>query len=387
MADAPITPEQRDAFFSGTTLDWLQPPAVQQRRAGLNMHPGLPAASFADSCEFISLGCTCQVSRALQALGVKRWTYPFDWVQSSMSGVIHLFRTDFEDFLTCTTHKDASHINEKAIYSRARWGGSFWHHDIEDPAVCDAFERRIQRLLGLLQDVPASKPRVFVRTVCSTLELDQTIQLYEALRDSLPECRIYLLLIIDLQETEEVIAVESYAGLDVLFFRVHEHVFATYQNFDKKQVAENYARGVACAVHVWAAGAGDPRRPPTEPSLAQISARCDQMDAGDPGSEGFWPRRFRGQRFSAKRVGMPRLFQQKQADFFIPEGVGEGKLLTMNAFGIEGIQTPVPVGGVAGQMIRLKLAEGIITAGLVMTATMTAAMSPGTLSQAPAAAQ
>jgi len=339
------------------------------------MQPGSPAAVFADSCEFISLGCTCQISRALQALGVKRWTYPFDWVQSPMNGVIHLFKTDFEDFLTCTTHKDASHINEKAIYSRARWGGSFWHHDIEDPAVCDAFERRIQRLLGLLQDVPASKPRAFVRTVSSTFELDQTLQLYEALKEALPECRIYLLLIVDLQEAEELIGLESAVGLDVLFFRVHEHVFANAQSFDRKQVAENYARGVACAVHVWAAGARPPTMP-VEPSLRHLSARCDQMDAGDPGSEGFWPRKFRGQRFSAKRVNMPRLFQQKQADFFIPEGVCEGKLLTMNAFGIEGIQTPVPAGGVAGQMIRLKLAEGIITAGLLTTATVTMAMAP-----------
>lgn len=372
MAQHPVPSDRLDAesndFFSGTTLDWLQPSAVQERRAGLNMLPGSLAAEFADSCEFISLGCNCQISRGLQALGVKRWTYPFDWLQSSMSGLIHLFKTDFEDFLTCTSTKAANQVGEKCTYNRARWGGSFWHHDVEDLSVRDAFERRIQRLLGMLPDVPASKARVFVRTASSTLELDQTLQLYETLKDALPECRIYLLMIVDLQETEELVALECSVGMDVLFFRAHEHIFATYDGFDRKQVAENYARAVACAISVWMSGIC-PASVPVEPSLAQVSARCDQMDSGDPGSEGFWPRRFRGQRFAGRRVSMPRLFQAKQADFIIPQGSGEGKLLLMNAFGIEGIQTKVPAGGIAGQMIRLKLAEGCITVGLITTMT------------------
>lgn len=370
---------QQDAeshtFLNGGTLDWLQPVAVQERRAGLNMLPGSLAAEFAEKCEFISLGCTCQISRGLQALGVKRWTYPFDWVQSPLSGVIHLFRTDFEDFLTCTLTKDAAHIGEKMTYTRARWGGSFWHHDVEDLATRDAFERRIHRLLGMRPEVPASQARVFVRTASSTLELDQTLQLYDALKDALPDCRLYLLMIVDLQDTEGLIALECRAGLDVLFFRAHERVFAEEGSFDRKQVAENYARGVACAISVWASGARSASLP-MEPSLAQVSARCDQMDSGDPGSEGFWPRRFRGQRFTTRRVSVPKLFQEKQADFIIPQGSGEGRILTMNAFGIEGIQTQVPAGGVAGQVIRLKMAEGCITAGLLTTVTVAAAMAP-----------
>lgn len=377
--------EENDAFWDGATLDWLQPPAVEERRALLGLHPGSPAAFFAESCEFIGLGCTCQVTRSLQALGLKRFTYPFDWLQSPLSGVIHLFRTDFEDFLTFTFLKDEPHMAEKVSYTRARWGGSFWHHDVEDPEVRDAFERRIRRLLGMLPEVSGAKTRVFVRSVSSTRELDLTLRLYEVLKDALPESRIYLLIIVDLQESEEMIALQSTAGLDVLFFRVSEEIFLDQDKFDRQKVVENYARGIACAVNVWTDGTC-PATFVIEPSLQRVSARCDQMDSGDPGSEAYWPRRFRGQRFVDKPIHMPRLFEQKVADFVIPDGMGEGDLLTMTAFGIEGLEMPVPPSGAAGQVLRLRLADGKITAGLLVTVSLPADTASDTASSSVLAA-
>ena len=79
-------------------------------------------AHFEQDTEFIGLGCSCVMSYGLQALGLKKRTYPFDWLRSPIDGVIHLLQTDSEDFLTFAEVIEANTLNgrrmEKQIFSR-----------------------------------------------------------------------------------------------------------------------------------------------------------------------------------------------------------------------------------------------------------------------------
>merc|ERR1712110_880361 len=104
------------------------------------------SAKFVNECEFVSLGCFCATARALQALGLKRWAYPFDWLRSSLEGVVHCIETQFEDFLT---FQDCQNVGAYHVFTGARWGGSFWHHNLEAPGTKEDFTRRIRRLFGL----------------------------------------------------------------------------------------------------------------------------------------------------------------------------------------------------------------------------------------------
>lgn len=364
QAEKPI-----DAWIEASDQVWLEEAECSARRVRLGMGPGTREATFASSCEFISLGCTCQITRTLQALDLKRFTYPFDWLQSPLSGIIHLFETGFEDFLSCTVLKDTSHTTgEKVGYFRSRWGGSFWHHNVECPKVQEAFARRIRRLLGTETQIDSSMPRVFVRAVASTIELDLTLRLHETLKQALPSSRIYLLMIVELQDDNEAITLSGKGGADVCLYRVDGHLYVDDgKNFSKQAHTEGFASAVACAISIWSGGATT-----SVSSLEQACARVDQMDTGDPGSEHFWPRRFRGQRLTIRRTPrVPRLFHQADevADMEVPDDAEANDVFKMHAFGLGGIHVRIPPGA-AGQTIRLHRANGALSAKLLSTIAM-----------------
>ena len=70
--------------------------AVKRRRETVGLNDPVVAA-FCDSCEFLSLGCYCGPACTLKSLGLKKVTYPFDWVRTPADGVIHCLQTNFED--------------------------------------------------------------------------------------------------------------------------------------------------------------------------------------------------------------------------------------------------------------------------------------------------
>lgn len=137
---------------------WLSVPAQEERHHRLALSKPKTAA-FIQNCELVSLGSYCAVSRSLQCVGLKQFTYPFDWVRCPLEGVIHCFDNKFEDFLTYSTTFEQA--GEK-VFGKSKWGGSFWHHDPACPQTQSDMMRRVQRLFGDA-DVPASKARVFVR--------------------------------------------------------------------------------------------------------------------------------------------------------------------------------------------------------------------------------
>merc|ERR1719248_308847 len=82
--------------------------------------------------------------------------------------------------------------NSHPAFTQSSWGGSFWHHDPLAAGTKEDFTRRIERLLGL-GDVPASKPRVFIRAVNSTRELNNAFRLQETLQAAFPNAPVYSL--------------------------------------------------------------------------------------------------------------------------------------------------------------------------------------------------
>jgi len=211
---APVPPIDLYHDLSDKMLEpWLEPEIVQSRRASMGLD--MPRVSeFASKCEFISLGNFCGIAQALQAIDVKQRAYPFDWVRSPVDGIIHCFESNFEDFLTFSMVRD-DEASKLQVFTGSRWGGAFWHHNPLDPKTKADCIRRIERMLAL-GDVPASKPRFFVRAVNSTSELRSTMKLKETLQRALPNTTIYLLVLIDFQIEAGPLRLEGDAGKNIL---------------------------------------------------------------------------------------------------------------------------------------------------------------------------
>jgi len=279
------------------TEPWLSAAAKQQRRANLGLTWPQPA-EFIERCEFISLGCYCGPSRSLQALDVKKYSYPFDWIRSPATGIMHVLDTRFKDFLTYTVMQDQGAVGK--LYGKTHWGGSFWHHDPQQEKTKEEFTRRAERLLGL-GEVPINKPRVFCWAVNSTRELDDALRLHDSLRNALQnKCQVYLCVLVDLQRQVGPIRIKGRP--DVLFCRVSESLFADEgAHWSMEKECEAYAEAIAFAVRSWS---GDERTAAyvgEVPTLRDVCSKMDSFDGGSPALELFFPRRFHGQAITIRR--------------------------------------------------------------------------------------
>jgi len=280
---------------------WLQPAAKQQRRASLGLTWPQPA-EFIERCEFISLGCYCGPSRSLQALDVKKYSYPFDWIRSPATGIMHVLDTRFQDFLTYTKTQDQGAVGH--LYGNTHWGGSFWHHDPQKDKTKEEFKRRAERLLGL-GEVPITKPRVFCWAVNSTRELDDALRLHEKLRNALQnQCQVYLCVLVDLQPQVGPIRVQGRP--DVLFCRVSETLFADEgAHWSMEKECEAYAEAIAFAIRTWCGDTRTTAYVKEVPTLRDVSSQMQPFDGGSPALELFFPRRFHGQPISIRRPVSP----------------------------------------------------------------------------------
>lgn len=294
---------------------WLAPEAQQARWVGLGLDEPR-AAAFAGSNEFISLGCFCGVSRTLQALGLKRYSYPFDWVRCPVEGVIHCLENRFEDFLTFTASCQPPYVKQK-VFTTSRWGGSFWHHDPLAPGTADTFLRRAERFLGL-RELPMGQGRVFVVAVNSTREISSVPRLFDALKNALPHARVRLLVLIDLQKTQGPVCLSGSSSNSVLFYQMSEEIFgaprgaATPQRgqsplpkpngsgWSMQAHAEAYAEAVAYAIKYWSGIESTLEQLRVVPNIASLSLLCGQWDGGSPTNELFFPRPLVGPRLHIK---------------------------------------------------------------------------------------
>lgn len=285
-ARVPVNPgdTHQDIDDRAAADPFLSPQRQRRRRdaAGLSSHL---SSHFVENCEFVSLGCFCAVAHALRSLGLGKHAYPFDWNRSPLAGVIHLLERGFADFLTHTFVRDEGH--KGIVFGGSSWGGSFWHHDISKQKVKDDFKRRIQRFYGL-KEVPATQPRVFVRAVNSTEELSMILELFGILRRTLPDAKLKLLVLVDLQVSTGVVRVTDERYDDVLFARIHESLFAhSARHWTIEKHSNAYAEAIAACVLVWAGMHTAQVRDVA--CLEELQRVCDPFDGGSTRDSLFSP--------------------------------------------------------------------------------------------------
>eukprot|EP00403_Amphidinium_massartii_P030378 CAMPEP_0178405632 /NCGR_PEP_ID=MMETSP0689_2-20121128/18500_1 /TAXON_ID=160604 /ORGANISM="Amphidinium massartii, Strain CS-259" /LENGTH=489 /DNA_ID=CAMNT_0020026655 /DNA_START=79 /DNA_END=1548 /DNA_ORIENTATION=+ len=277
QVQAPVARQDIDAFMEGSK----NPADQEAKRASLGL-TAPPLASFLANAEFISIGNFCAVANALEALGLRKQAYPFDWVRSPAKGIIHLFNNKFSDFFQYgATQLTGDH---GVAYTNTAWGGSFWHHDIQDPKVKASFQRRIDRILGK-GDVPDTVPRVFVRTLNSSDEIGLCLDLHKALQKAFKKTTVYLLLLLDMQDQTGPLRLAGSAGDNILFYRIP---LSAAMTADINVRAQGYWPALAFAVRYWAC-----RQDAVSelPSLQQLKDCVDGFDGGDPAVQLYAPRR------------------------------------------------------------------------------------------------
>lgn len=327
------------------------------RRASLGL-TSQNTMCFVDKCEFISLGCFCAVSNALQLLGMKRHSYPFDWVRSSLEGLMHCLDMEFEDFLT---YSMCWATDQYVVFGGTRWGGSFWHHNLEAPITKHDMLRRVDRFYGR-ESVPAAQPRVFVRSVNSSREVQSASRLLDALRNALPGTEVFLLLILDAQNREGLMAISGKDAVGLLFYGITE--METHYNISQgvQWFSETYARAIAAAIKHWS-GEGSIEGLRMFANLKELSGACVQFDGGDPGRELFTPRKFFGQYLTADRdmANHKILFAQVQSrNFVVPEHYDVKSPYQVEAFG-KTLRINLPVATCGGCFLQLCLNDNAIS--------------------------
>jgi hypothetical protein len=286
--DVPAAPQPNPSKPKGKRVlkpePWLERPFQEARRAALGLQAGR-AHQFAEGSEYVGLGSFCAVSRALQALDLKKFSYPFDWTRSSLEGILHCIDHNFSDFLI---HSSCKEHDAAGVCFGCAWGGSFWHHDPTEPQSQQDFARRIARLYGQ-REVPLSKPRVFVRSMNSTDEVYLIPKLMHTLRWMLPGVTVYLLLLVDNQPSAGFMRLQGVP--EVLLYKTGETLFANGgAAWTMQKQAEAYGEAIALATHLWADGDFRPKVEEVA-SLPQLFGKLFPFSGGDASTEMYWPSR------------------------------------------------------------------------------------------------
>jgi len=322
-------------------------------------------SAFCESCEFISLGCCCAVSSALELLGLKRNSYPFDWVRSSLEGITHCLDVQFEDFLTYSTY---SVTDQYVVFGGTRWGGSFWHHNLEVPMTRKDMSRRVSRFYGR-ENISMNMPRVFVRVINSSREIHAAIRFRKTLCSSLlGEPHVYMLFIVDMQTFEGAMSIQGQDGHGLLFYAIRES--ETTHNITQgaeafRLCSETYTRAIAFAITHWAAG-GSSENVQMFANLNQLCAACVQFDGGDTGRELFTPRKFYGQQMEtfSEKCRLQNLFAKIQTQMFmLPQDIAIDVPYPVECFG-RSMRVKLPAGSLGGDVLQLYLNDCTLSASV-----------------------
>jgi len=165
----------------------------------------------AGSLRLVSLGGGCGVKSAFVKLGKFGPTLPFDWIKTTVDGVLHFLRSDFTGFFNFTSTKP-SLTPGKDI--RADYYHVFVHDDPTDGKTQEKYRRRIERLK---QIDARSVPVLFVRNAQVTQDNERTDELLQELLTRFGACA-KLLVVIDCQKRMQgPVLVEDRPNLLVYF--------------------------------------------------------------------------------------------------------------------------------------------------------------------------
>jgi len=242
---------------------------------------------FLSKTTLISLGSYCAVANTFESLGLRDAAGPFDWMRSDCQGITHLVENGFEDFLEWdgSSHK----IGSLDVFP-VKWGGSFWHHDIRDAKVQETFKRRADRFLKA-----KNENLLFIRVVNGTQELSQIKALHAALLQRFAESRVRLLVLVDLQDSEQDLVTQE-LGQDVIFSCVHHHSWeGPLEGSPEEQArrrlhvaSEAYSQALMRALHIWC-NCGTLSA--TWPSVAAFTQHLVPWLGTDPRRDSFQPSR------------------------------------------------------------------------------------------------
>jgi hypothetical protein len=281
---------EQSPVYGKKNLPWLEDDVVAKRYTQFGLNEKV-IADFIKESEFVSMGCFCVVTRALQCLGIKRYTYPFDWVRTNVPCTVKCLKTDFAGF--CTSSFVGAEPSPGVIcHGGAKWGGSFWHHDPANPKVQKDFQRRIERLAGK-NEVAEEVRRVFCVNLNALTDMTEVLELRFLLETMLPSSEIFLLVFIDNQRSSGLVRVDGDSNM--LFYLTGEAMFEDMGSggrWAEQKHSEEYAAGLAAAVTVWSDGSrkGSIRIREVS-SCTELFRLCSNFDGGDPASNLYWPLR------------------------------------------------------------------------------------------------
>lgn len=127
--------------LASPTLDWLQDQVSRE------------------AVTIVSVGAHCLAANFLRTMGLRRASYPFDWLFSNLGIVQQCLDTDFADFLDPTHYEPVPLAARRApnegythhrLY-REHFGGPpvFNHHDMTKPEAQAHFARAVERFRAL----------------------------------------------------------------------------------------------------------------------------------------------------------------------------------------------------------------------------------------------
>lgn len=130
--------------------------------------------------EVISLGFSCLVSYQLKEMGLKKASYPFDWIFSNEKVVIDCLENNFKNFLNRDCFIDYPSDNTKKCLGHKLYDFKmFNHHNPRDfQEDFDYFKRCIERFKTALID---NKPKLYIQSTFKEIDINDVIELKNAL--------------------------------------------------------------------------------------------------------------------------------------------------------------------------------------------------------------
>lgn len=92
--------------------------------------------------EFISLGGWCGNKIGLKQIGYEEATLPFDYVRSSIEGIIDCIENDFINYFPKNIERDMRFPDNMAFLGEYI---GFYHEDLREEEIIVSFKRKINR--------------------------------------------------------------------------------------------------------------------------------------------------------------------------------------------------------------------------------------------------
>lgn len=280
------------SMFSNTTektssptppTDVAQKPA--SRFGGKQESDMLELCARASSCDettshvqLISLGCYCGPKLTFQKIGRGAETLPFDWLRTSLDGVLHMLRTNFQGFFEYTSRLPVPGYEPMVIY-RGKLH-SFWHDNPDEESMHERYTRRIARLYGMSskdqRKGQETHPTLFVRVAASTDELPRIQELLDELASIFGK-EVFLLLILNWQ-----VAFTGFASLSSVPNLLVYFADSAIHDREKQTIpGAPYAAAVQSGLQ-WAAG-----RPVESKVFSELNLLLPKVDRNSWGYTGM----------------------------------------------------------------------------------------------------